>query len=91
MKCREILSKNSTHIIDKFAELLQDELNTPLAEGLTNKKIYFSIIKYEGNNMPGFPSINSFYYLIDPLLKKLKAPLLHCLTEVCDIVIHVSE
>jgi hypothetical protein len=41
--------------------------------------------------MPGFPSINSFYYLIDPLLKKLKAPLLHCLNEVCDIVVHVAE
>lgn len=41
--------------------------------------------------MPGFPSINSFYYLIDPLLKRMKNPLLHCLTEVSDIVVHVAE
>ena len=42
---------------------------------LTDKHIYFSMVKFEGTSMPGFPSINSFMYLIDPLVQKLKFPL----------------
>jgi vacuolar protein sorting-associated protein 1 len=41
--------------------------------------------------MPGFPSINSFYYLIDPLLRRLKLPLMHCLSEVARLLSHVCE
>lgn len=65
---------------DMLTSVLEDEVNAPVAEGLTSERIHFSIRKYEGSNMPGFPSINSFYHLIDPLLRRLRAPLLHALS-----------
>jgi hypothetical protein len=91
LRCRDALNKNSVHITDSLTGVLEEEFNAPLAEGLTSEKIHFSIRKYEGNNMPGFPSINAFYHLIDPLLRRLKNPLMHCLSEVARLLTHVCE
>ena len=71
--------------------MLEDEFTTAIPSDLTNQRILFSIRQYEGNNMPGFPSINSFYYLIDPLLRKLRHPLFNCLDEVTNLLSHIVE
>jgi vacuolar protein sorting-associated protein 1 len=91
LKCQEALNNNSVHIVESLTTVLDEEYNRPMAEGLTSERIHFSIRKYEGNNMPGFPSINSFYHLIDPLLRKLKFPLMHCLSEVARLLSHICE
>lgn len=41
--------------------------------------------------MPGFPSIDTFYYLIDPLLRKMKHPLVYCLNDITHLLNHMVE
>jgi hypothetical protein len=41
--------------------------------------------------MPGFPSISSFIYLLDPLLHKIKLPLQHALISVYDSLVHITD
>ena len=91
LKCRERLNHNTTYINDQLNSLLEEEFATLIPADLTNQRILYSIRQYEGNNMPGFPSINSFYFLIDPLLRKLKHPLLHCLDEVTTLLSRTAE
>lgn len=37
---------------------------------------------HEGDSIPGFPSIDAFYFLLKPELEKLKDPITDCLSEV---------
>lgn len=78
LKAKEQISKTSQHLNHVFEITLEEEYNTEPDE-ITLKKVLFAITKFEGGSLPGFPSIHSFYYLIDPLLKKLKLPLQHTL------------
>ena len=39
------------------------------------------IYKYEGDNIPGFLSVDAFYALLDPELRKIKEPVKECVTE----------
>lgn len=48
----------------------------------TDKDIDRAIILHQGDSIPGFPSIDAFLYLINPLLEKLKEPAFEALTNV---------
>lgn len=39
-----------------------------------DREIENAMIKYPGNSIPGFPSIDAFLALLNPLLAKLKSP-----------------
>ena len=41
---------------------------------------------YHGDSIPGFPSFDSFLYLVDPMLKKLNFPILEMLKECSTII-----
>ena len=41
-----------------------------------------AIAMHEGDNMPGFPNIDVFIYLLQPQLEKLREPVIDCLLEV---------
>lgn len=41
-----------------------------------------AIAMHEGDSIPGFPSVDVFYYLIQPQLEKLREPALDCLNDV---------
>lgn len=49
---------------------------------LSDKDIERSIILHEGDNLSGFPSVEVFYYLIQPEIEKLKEPAIRCLLDV---------
>jgi vacuolar protein sorting-associated protein 1 len=41
-----------------------------------------AIAMHEGDSIPGFPSVDVFYYLVQPQLEKLREPALDCLNDV---------
>ena len=41
-----------------------------------------AIAMHEGDSSPGFPSVDVFYYLVQPQLEKLREPALDCLNDV---------
>ena len=41
-----------------------------------------AIAVHEGDSIPGFPSVDVFYYLVQPQLEKLREPALDCLNDV---------
>ena len=49
---------------------------------LKDQEISNSITLHEGDNLSGFPSVEVFYYLIQPEIEKLKEPALGCLTDI---------
>ena len=53
-----------------------------VTKGLSDKDIERSIILHEGDNLSGFPSVEVFYYLVQPEIEKLKEPALKCLFDV---------
>lgn len=49
---------------------------------LKDLEIEHAIILHEGDNLSGFPSVEVFYYLIQPEIEKLKEPAIKCLLDV---------
>jgi len=41
---------------------------------------------HQGDSLPGFPSIDSFYYLLMPALNDLKEPANECLNNVFNLL-----
>ena len=80
LKSKEQISKISQHLNSILETTLEEEHRTE-PEDITIKKVLFAVTKFEGGSLPGFPSIHAFYYLIDPLIKRLKLPLDHTLNE----------
>ena len=62
-----------------------DEFSGPnykVTAALQDKEIENSITLHEGDNLSGFPSVEVFYYLIQPEIEKLKEPAIRCLMDV---------
>jgi hypothetical protein len=49
--------------------------------GYTDNEIQQIIYKYEGDNIPGFLSVEAFYALLSPELNKLIRPAIECVEE----------
>jgi hypothetical protein len=49
------------------------------------------LLVHEGDSIPGFPSIDAFYFLLKPELEKLKDPIQECLAEVFQYLEFISS
>lgn len=66
-----------------FKELLYDFTGDYKAtSNYTDENISYALTIHEGDSIPGFPSIDAFYYLLKPELEKLKEPIAECLVTV---------
>ena len=68
-----------------------EESNINLREELSDKKISLALKKFDTINNLGFPSMNSFLYLLNPVLNELKLPMETSLNHLCDHVNHLAE
>eukprot|EP00826_Nyctotherus_ovalis_P021090 TRINITY_DN1673_c0_g2_i6.p1 TRINITY_DN1673_c0_g2~~TRINITY_DN1673_c0_g2_i6.p1 ORF type:complete len:637 (+),score=196.13 TRINITY_DN1673_c0_g2_i6:159-2069(+) len=53
-----------------------------VSDNFQDKDIERAIILHEGDKLSGFPSIEVFYYLVQPEIEKLKEPAINCLLNV---------
>ena len=64
---------------------LYKEVSSPdykVSQLLEDKEIERAIVLHEGDNLSGFPSVEVFYYLVQPEIEKLKEPAVKCLLDV---------
>lgn len=47
----------------------------------SDDNISYALTIHEGNSIPGFPSVDAFFYLLKPELEKLKEPIYDCLND----------
>lgn len=70
-----------------FYELYSDFMGDFRASNkYSNEEIQEAINLHQGDSIPGFPSIDSFLYLIQPNLENLKEPAFRCLDDVFDFL-----
>jgi vacuolar protein sorting-associated protein 1 len=66
-----------------FNTLLKDFSENYLAtKDYSDDDIQKAMSMHEGDNMPGFPAVDVFIYLMQPQLEKLREPVLDCLSSV---------
>lgn len=65
----------SADIRQELNGIYQDQYDEAATEDITDKDIDKAMINFPGDStIPGFPSIDAFLALLNPLLKKLQAP-----------------
>lgn len=65
-----------------FGELYKEWFGKRPSEGISDDQIRKAITLHQGDSIPGFPSVDSFLFLLGPLLKRLKDPALDLLNNV---------
>ncbi|CAG9334067.1 unnamed protein product [Blepharisma stoltei] len=66
-----------------FNTLLEDYSgNYNATEDYSNEEIQRIMAQHEGDNIPGFPSVDVLLFLLHPQLERLKGPVLDCLNDV---------
>jgi hypothetical protein len=65
-----------------FYRLYADLEQLKATQEYTDMVIERAIAMHEGDSIPGFPSVDVFYYLVQPQLEKLREPALDCLNDV---------
>jgi vacuolar protein sorting-associated protein 1 len=65
-----------------FYKLYSDLDQMKATQEYTDMVIERAIVMHQGDSIPGFPSVDVFYYLIQPQLEKLREPALDCLNDV---------
>lgn len=68
-----------------------EESKINLSEELKDTKISFALKKFDTINTLGFPSLNSFLYLLNPILNDLKSPMESSLSHLCYHINHMAE
>lgn len=62
-----------------FKTLLDDFIGDYKPTGsYSDEQIHYALTIHEGDSIPGFPSVDAFYYLLRPELEKLKEPINEC-------------
>ena len=74
-----------------FENLLKNYTNFNATKQYNNSYIKKIINKYQGYSIPGFPSIDSFYELIQPQFEQLKAPIDECFLKVFQYLTFLSR
>ena len=65
-----------------FKDLLSDFTGDYRAtKDYSDENISYALTIHEGDSIPGFPSVDAFYYLLKPELEKLKDPIFDCLND----------
>ena len=65
-----------------FQELYSEFFDKKATEHMSDSHINKAIVLHQGDSIPGFPSVDSFLFLIVPLLKQLRDPSLELLNNV---------
>jgi len=88
--------KKSSHGQDRISYQIQEifegffsEYTKPgfkVCDEYKDEDIKKAIDFYHGDAIPGFPSFDSFLYLVDPMLKKLNYPIINMLKECTKII-----
>lgn len=65
-----------------YQELYSEFFDKRATEHMSDEHINKAIVLHQGDSIPGFPSVDSFLYLITPLLKQLRDPALELLNNV---------
>lgn len=75
-----------------FKNLYKEMINDYSASKHYNDKHFIQKIhKYQGDSLPGFPTIALFLDLINPELEKLRGPAYECLDEVFELLLSLSS
>ncbi|CRG96504.1 dynamin-like protein, putative [Plasmodium gallinaceum] len=74
-----------------FNEFLDEYVGKNVTSELTDNDIDDAICLHEGDSLPGFPSPDTFEFLILPHLKKINAPVLDCLDKVSQTLEILSQ
>lgn len=61
-------------INEELNNLYREQYDEPATAETRDKDIQKAMINFPGENIPGFPSIDAFLALLNPLLKKLQSP-----------------
>jgi len=70
-------------IKEYFKNLLEEFTdNYRATEKYTDDYINYALTVHEGDSIPGFPSIDAFYFLLKPKLELLREPIQDCLSNV---------
>lgn len=66
-----------------FRDLLAEYTGDYKATSIySDENINYALTIHEGDSIPGFPSVDAFYYLLKPELEKLREPIQECLISV---------
>ena len=65
-----------------YQELYSEFFDKRATEHMSDDHINKAIVLHQGDSIPGFPSVDSFLFLITPLLKRLRDPSLELLNNV---------
>lgn len=74
-----------------FNELLEEYVGKPITSGMSNHDIDQAIRLHEGDSLPGFPSLDTFEFLILPYLKKIVPDVFSCLDKINSTLITLSN
>ncbi|KEP60916.1 UNVERIFIED_CONTAM: dynamin-related protein DRPB [Hammondia hammondi] len=74
-----------------FNELLEEFTDRKVTEDISDYEIDVAIRLHEGDSLPGFPSPDTFEYLILPYLKRIQAPVIECLDRVSQTLELLSQ
>ena len=65
-----------------YQDLFSEFLDKRATEHMSDDHINKAIVLHQGDSIPGFPSVDSFLFLITPLLKRMRDPSLELLNNV---------
>lgn len=81
-KKKSVTSEVNSEFDDYFDEYAT--IKFQVTEKHTDEEIYNVLTTYQGDNLPGFPSMDAFLYLMLPKLELLKSPTNELLEKVYD-------
>ena len=91
------LKNESSYSFGAQIKFIFKELYLDMAENYSASKHYSSdhfiekIKKYQGDSLPGFPTIGLFLDLMNPELEKLRGPAYECLERVFELLLGLSN
>jgi len=65
-----------------YQDLYSEFFDKKATEHMSDDHINKAIVLHQGDSIPGFPSVDSFLFLITPLLKRMRDPALELLNNV---------
>lgn len=57
----------------------------------SDDNISYALTIHEGDSIPGFPSVDAFFYLLKPELEKLRDPIFDCLSDTYNYMENLSQ
>jgi hypothetical protein len=76
---------------DHFYSLLDTYIDDyDCTEYIDDSQINQALIIHEGDSIPGFPSVDAFYYILRPHLEELKGPVQECFDNVYSYLEHLA-